>query len=160
MREDLVPPQFPARPSVLVLDDQELLDSYAANERGEKISGDKRRQLVYLATWRCGVWDSEALAGRRLCSLLDSWREFVLQEHHEEAETLRQVLQEEWGVDPRTAPEGCAWSQLRDWSLERAKRFDLLPLHLRVMRAPRGGLPIARGREERAERENQGGFRW
>ena len=160
-REDLGPPQFPGRPNVLVLDDQELLDSHAADQRGEKISGDKRRQLTYLGDWRVAIWDVEARAAKRLLALVDAYQEFARQDCVEEAETLRLVLSEEWGVDAREAPADLAWWQLRDWASERAKRFDLLPIHLRCMRAPRGGLSIPRAsREREADGDEQRALRW
>ena len=184
----LVPSGYPGRPAVVTMNDDELLDAYAALRRGDKVSGDKMRQLSYFATWRAAAWDSEARSGFALCRLLDAARvlgdrvlvtiedapegasEEKLQavaaararivEDVDLAATLWMHVREQWGVVPEEVPAEGTWFDLRDWCLQRMKRFDLMPTYLRTTRRPRGGIPGHASKESDGQYDDQGGFGW
>ena len=157
-----MPPEMPARPSVLVADDHVLLDAYLLWSAGAKVSADRLRQLQYLAAWRVAVWDREAQSGLRLGLVLDAGQTFRRLGCESEATDMDLIAREAWGVRVEEAPRGGPWYVLRDWSAERAKRFDVLPLHLRTMRMPRGGVPLRREEEPAVvgSGRQQGGFGW
>lgn len=166
-RADLKPQPYPARPTALAMSDDELIDAYRDLEAGDKVGVDKRRQLSYLASWRMAVWTAEAATARSMLQVADS--ALILEAAEDEnALGLWMHLEEVFLVRRAEVPKGLRWHELRDWCLQRAKAYGVLPVHLRIMSRPRGGLPMPLDQSRAAHRawseperdDEQPGLRW
>ena len=141
-----VPVTVPGKPEALTLQDSELIEAHRDHASGRRVTADAKRQLEYLSTWRAAVWRAEMRNGMRLTSMIDAQRIFARDggsdEDRQAAALLAQHVYERFGVRVEEAPSGLVWSALRVWCCERTRALGILPEHLRVMKAPKGGYPL------------------
>lgn len=132
---DWLPAEFPMRPSILRLDDGQIVDAAHRKERGERIAKEEQQQLSYFGSWRKAVWETEQRNAGRLMVLIRSVEVFEAEGDHENATRIRNFVLKEYGWKlPSYIPES------RDWRMKRteyhSRNMGLLPMWLRIMVKP------------------------
>lgn len=151
--EDYAAKPFPARPAAIALDDHELIDAYQLQEKGGKITADRRRALTYFGHWRYAVWAAESDAGMRLLGVVDAALVFEGQDFQIEADILFSFAEDQYSSFRRAdAPRDLPWDQLRDWCLGRGRDYGLLTKYMRAMKHPKGGVPFHKPQGKRGGR--------
>lgn len=139
MLDSYLPKEFPERPEILTYDDGQLVSSYKANERGDKLGREAKEQLRYFATWRNAVWLIEGKHQGNLTLLIGTVETLEAADRFEDSKLLRDFMRTHYAA---ILPELCPLSgskHARCFVERFAENRTVLPLWLRTMQKPPPG---------------------